>query len=185
MPMIPVSARLAWALTGIIGIVALGAVAAVLESGVAAERVASMGKAWSDRWNIFGLVLGGIGRNVWTGTGLGAFIDAFPLYRGAQAGYGGLWNAAHNIYLESLFGLGLPAFLLLAGAVGWAVARCAVGAARRRRRATAPVAAALASLFLLGHGLVDFSVQTPAVAYAWAALLGFGCAQSWRSRASR
>jgi O-antigen ligase len=177
--------RLAVSILVASAIAALAAVVFIAETGAAAERLASMAKAWTDRANIYRQVVVAIAQNPWMGTGLGAFVDAFPLYRGSEAGYGGVWNAAHNIYLESLFGLGIPAFLLLAIAIGWPVTRVMIGAVKRERNATAPIAAASASLFLLLHGLVDFSVQTPAVAYYWAALLGFGSAQSWSSREVR
>ena len=153
-----------------------------LSAGLSSERIATTGKAFDDRMAMYRLVAGSVLDNPWVGVGHGAFSDAFPVYRTSEAGIGGFWNAAHNIYLEAMLGLGLPAFLVLSIAVGWCVWRVFLGAFKRQRNSTAPLAAAAASLFVLLHGLVDFSLQTPALAYVWSALLGFGVAQSWSSR---
>ncbi|MFV3078091.1 hypothetical protein [Niveispirillum fermenti] len=59
------------------------------------------------------------------------------------------------------------------------LARCAIGLVRRRRNQIFP-AVALAATTLLGlHGVVDFSLQMPAVAATYAFLLGLGFAQSF------
>jgi O-antigen ligase len=114
-----------------------------------------------------------------TGLGYGSFSDAFPVYSTAEIGYGGHWNAAHNIYLEAAFGLGLPAAGILFASIAWCIWRCLMGAFKRRRDATAPIAAITAALVVTLHGVVDFSIQSPAVAFTFAAMVGCGCAQSW------
>lgn len=116
------------------------------------------------------------------GHGYGAFIDFFPSYRSAEMGLGGIWNAAHNTYLEVFAGLGLPVALILLSAVLIATMRCFLGALGRKRSAWGPLVAAAATVQLGLHSLVEFPLQTEAVALNLAALLGAGTAQSWSSR---
>ena len=151
----------------------------VLEDSSAAARFALTGDAIAGRLAVYKLTIKGILLNPVLGVGFGAFADAFPIYRTVDTGFGGFWNAAHNIYLETAFGLGIPAALLFLTGLGWCVRRVLIGALTRRTQFSAPLAAASVSFVLLAHGLVDFSLQTPAIALTYAALLGFGCAQSW------
>ena len=63
----------------------------------------------------------------------------------------------------------------------WIVGTIAVGLFRRRRDFIFP-AVALGSTALIGtHNLVDYSIQMPAIAATWSAMLGVGYAQSWGS----
>lgn len=111
-----------------------------------------------------------------TGTGLGTFPDAFRWYQGRVAGY---WDYAHNTYLEAAMELGVPVALCLLAAVGGAVLICARGLRHRHRGRLYPALAVAAAVLLGSHALIDFSVQIPAVAVTFAALLGIGCAQSF------
>lgn len=114
----------------------------------------------------------------WTGNGLGAFTPAFRVYRDASLTTPVVWDFAHNVHLETAMDLGLPATLLLYGAVLGIVGSCARGLTRRRRDQVYPAVALSAAALLGVHGLVDFSVQIPAVAATLALLLGVGFAQS-------
>ena len=161
------------------GFGALTLVILALSAPEIAERYMKLGGALDDKLVVYRRVLVAVFDYPLIGTGAGAFQEAFPPYRTGEMGYGGVWNAAHNIYLEALLGLGIPVALLLFGAVGWSVWRSFRGAVARRHQAAAPLAASAAAIVLLAHGLFDFSVYTPAVGFAFAALLGFGCAQSF------
>ena len=78
--------------------------------------------------------------------------------------------------------LGVPAAALLGLSFAVIAGVCLRGLMVRRRDRLYP-ALAVASMVLLGaHGLVDFSVQIPAVAATFALLLGLGFAQSWNTR---
>ena len=72
-----------------------------------ARRMGSVAAAFDDRLAVYSIVVEAIRSNPCTGFGLGAFEDFFPLYRDARAGYGGVWNAAHNTYLELMAALAL------------------------------------------------------------------------------
>ena len=124
-----------------------------------ARRMGSVAAAFDDRLAVFSLVVEAVGSNPWTGFGLGAFEDLFPLYRDARAGYGGVWNAAHNSYLELMATLGIPAALAFLGSIAIVVGRCAAGAIIRRKDA-APALVATATTAQLGlHSLFDFPLQ--------------------------
>ena len=168
-------------LIGASAIVAL-LVMAALETAIGASRFARLGDGFVTRWLILRTVLDAATDNLPFGTGFGAFRDAFAVYHNSELGIGAYVNAAHNVYLEAVFGLGLPMALVLFCGVGWIVWRVCAGALKRRQHIAAPIAAATASAGVLAHNFVDFSLQLPAVAILFAALLGFGCAQSWSSR---
>lgn len=118
-------------------------------------------------------------RAVWDnwprGSGFGNFADVFPAYRSpACSGIDGVWDAAHNSYVEGALGLGVVFVAVLCVALvtlGWVFV---TGLRERRGHRFAP-AIGLASLVLVGlHSLVDFSLQIPANALFLAALLA-GC----------
>ncbi|HXN88453.1 MAG TPA: O-antigen ligase family protein [Methylocella sp.] len=165
--------------------VILVAVALILEDPLAVQRISALGEAGEEKWALYRIIAGAIMDYPLTGVGFGAFADAFPVHRTAEIGYGGSWNAAHNIYLEAIFGLGIPAAIILFLAVGCCLWRTLSGACKRRSDAAVPIAASAGTLIVLSHGVVDFSIQTPAVAFTLAALLGYGCAQSWTNEERR
>jgi O-antigen ligase len=110
------------------------------------------------------------------GHGYGTFEQLFQLTRDAR--FERVWHAAHNTYLEHAVELGLPATFALYGAMALLVACCARGALRRRRDQALPIAAVGVSAVVASHALVDFSLQIPAVAITYAAVMGIGCAQA-------
>ncbi|MFC7334919.1 O-antigen ligase family protein [Rhodocista pekingensis] len=123
------------------------------------------------------------------GYGLGTFEQTFSLFLDREAalalsGNGSLpsIDRGHNDYLEGMLGLGIPAALVLWGSIGAVAARCFQGSAGRRRDWVYPGAAAAATTVVAVHSLVDFSLQIPAVAATYAALLGMGYAQARSSR---
>lgn len=113
------------------------------------------------------------------GHGYGTFEQLFHLTR--DAGFERVWHTAHNTYLEHAVELGLPATLALYGGMLLLVGYCASGALRRRRDQWLPIAAVGVSALVGSHALVDFSMQIPAVAITYAAIMGIGCAQAARS----
>ncbi|MFB2552551.1 O-antigen ligase family protein [Ensifer soli] len=117
-------------------------------------------------------MLGGLLRaardHAWLGGGFGAFAAIFPPYRDPACGVDGVWDKAHNFYLEGVIGLGLPFLpVLLVG--GGALAAAYRAGLRDRRTMAAYPAAGLAGLVLVAaHGLVDFSLQIPGMAAFYA-----------------
>jgi O-antigen ligase len=110
------------------------------------------------------------------GHGYGTFEQLFDLTRDAR--FERVWHTAHNTYLEHAVELGLPATFALYGGMLLLVAYGASGALRHRRDQALPIATAGVSAAVGTHALVDFSLQIPAVAITYAAILGIGCAQA-------
>ena len=94
----------------------------------------------------------------------------------------GIWEMAHNTYLEVFQGLGLAAGAMLIGAIALLVLTCLKGAVKRKAGATMPAIAAAVSLLLASNALVDFSLQIQAVTLTFMAILGAGVAQAMSSR---
>jgi O-antigen ligase len=94
----------------------------------------------------------------------------------------GVWDRAHNTYLEVLQGLGLIFGTALMAALGLLIFRCLMGAIRRQRNITSAVTGAAAALVVGTHAMVDFSLQIEGVTLTFMALLGAGVAQSESSR---
>ena len=94
-----------------------------------------------------------------------------------------MWlSHAHNDYLEAVLELGLPAALLLAAAIALMIGCCLKGVRVRKRMEEFPALACAASVVVGLHALADFSLQIPAIAASYAALLGLGTTQSWSSQ---
>lgn len=114
------------------------------------------------------------------GLGLGTFQDAYPLYAGRVLPF--IMDKAHCDYLEFAAGLGLPAAAAWWAALLWVFALVLRGALVRRRNRVFPLIGAGAMVLVAVHSAVDFSLQIPAVALAFAAFTGIGLAQSFRTK---
>ncbi len=117
------------------------------------------------RWCVYRSTIAAIADHWPLGAGLGAFPDVFPAYRDADcAGAFGIWDHAHDVFLEGALGFGLPfvgAAALVYAALGAALIR---GARVRHRLRFLPVAALAALVLVTLHAIVDFSLQIPGVA---------------------
>lgn len=111
----------------------------------------------------------------WLGHGYGTFKAAFELYGDDR--FPKNYHHAHNTYLEDAAGLGLPATAAWYASILCLTALCMQALTRRRRHRAYPLAAATATVLVGVHALFDFSIQIPAVAVSYAAILGVGCAQ--------
>jgi O-antigen ligase len=110
------------------------------------------------------------------GHGLGSFASAFDQLRDERFVLG--YSKAHNTYLELAVELGLPAATLLCLAVLMLFLLCAHGYVHRRRGLAFPLAGIAATVLVGIHALVDFSLQIPAIAVTYAAILGIACGQT-------
>lgn len=120
--------------------------------------------------------------NILTGSGLGSFSSIYPMYQ--ETTFDGIMHFAHDEFLENALDLGMPGFFLLITLLMTLIGFCIVGIMKRRRDVFFACAAVSASVLVGVHSLVDFSMQIPAVAVTYAAILGVGVAQSVSSRPS-
>ncbi|MBM9594034.1 O-antigen ligase family protein [Roseitranquillus sediminis] len=130
------------------------------------------------RFVVYPAIVEQILQRPWLGQGIGAFQDAFrPHLPEAAARFE--WDMAHNSYLENLFELGIPAGAVFYLVFVWIAARLLVGLRVRGSDRALP-ALALAVLVTGGvHAVFDFSLQMPASAALFAAILGIGWAQAF------
>src|SRR5262245_50614861 len=68
------------------------------------------------------------------GYGYGTFADVFPMFRDQSVSTTGVWQMAHNTYLEVFQGLGLLFGSMLLASVGLLVLRCLKGAITRQTK---------------------------------------------------
>jgi O-antigen ligase len=116
----------------------------------------------------------------WLGTGLGTFAVAYPSVQTAFAGR--FVSHAHNDYLEFAAELGIPAALLLFGAVFYLLLRSARSFRQSEGRFDRTVAlGCFGSLLAISlHSLTDFNLHVPANALVFAVVLGLAHANSSR-----
>ncbi len=132
-----------------------------------------------DRLLIYSVVSEQIASAPYTGSGYGSFSQVFITYRDLRLPMYGSYLAAHNSYLELAAEIGVPATISVVVAIAWCAALCLLGAFRRRQDRIYPIIAVAATVAVGAHATLDFSLQIPAVALTYAALLGMGVAQSW------
>jgi O-antigen ligase len=130
------------------------------------------------RLSVYLLTMRSIFDRPFLGFGYGTFVDVFPMYRDRSVGVWGIWEQAHDTYLEIFQGLGLIFGSMLLLSVILLVWRCLKRAVTTRENASVPSLAAAAAVLVGVHALVDFSLQIQAVALTFAAILGAGVARS-------
>lgn len=106
-----------------------------------------------------------------TGMGFGTFEAGFPAYRSAECSIEGVWDRAHNFYLEGTLGLGAIFLFSLLVTIG-ALMKTFMTGLRERRKARVYPAMGIAILILaVLHSALDFSLQLPGLALFFAAAL--------------
>ena len=115
------------------------------------------------------------------GSGLGTFLEAFPLVQSAEMS-GLRWVRAHNGYLELLVTGGLVALAVAAWGLSSVLRRLWDRLRRPRRRDERALAlAASGALISVGlHELVDFGLALPANALALTVMTAAAVAPRWR-----
>ncbi|HZB94245.1 MAG TPA: O-antigen ligase family protein [Stellaceae bacterium] len=164
-----------------IGFLGAGCLLGLVVAGAATlDRVVDTTQGEEDaRAFILQDTLPAVADNWLAGTGLGTFRFIYPMYQTTEIE--GIVDLAHDDYLENILELGVPGALLLFALVAWLAGQCGLGVIRRRRDALYPCLGLAASVLVAVHSMFDFSLQMPAIAVLYAALLGIGVAQSLRS----
>jgi O-antigen ligase len=144
-------------------------------------KIAKVGLADSNRIGVYALALRSILDQPLLGYGYGTFADIFPMFRDRSISVQGMWEQAHNTYLELFQGLGLIFGVMLLASVILLALKCYKGAIMRQQTTVPAIAIGVA--FLVGvHAVVDFSLQLQAVTLTFMAILGAGVAQSESSQ---
>ncbi len=166
--------RLPWrAVAGIAGVAAIVFVAAIFLAGnVLIQRLAG-GIVDEDRRQVYRDTIAMIGDRPLLGQGAGTFVDAFPLFR-TGSNIGQVWIRAHSSYLQGAAELGLPVFLLVMVAIGWALFLILRGTLERSSSTPAAMAAIGASAGAAVQSMVDFSIQIQAIGLTLVVLIGAG-----------
>ena len=151
----------------------------LLGGGTVWERISHVDVSDDVRFLIFDATTTAIEQAPISGTGSGTFEEVFPFYQPEDLHFRAL--RAHNTYLENAMELGIPASVLMLLAIALPVFWCAAGVWQRRRDAIYPIIAVAVGITIALHAIVDFTMQVPAVAVTFFALLGTGCAQAWNS----
>jgi hypothetical protein len=106
------------------------------------------------------------------GTGFGTFQFVFPAYRDPACGIIGVWDKAHNFYLEGAITLGLPFFALLITAVAFLCWAFRTGLSQRSRSRKYVILGISAASLVALHAAVDFALQIPGFNLFFAVLIG-------------
>lgn len=131
---------------------------------------------------MYSATLTGISDNPYLGYGYGygSYESTFRLYRTKEIR--GNYNKAHNTYLENIFELGIPAASALFLSIFLIALKCLTGVWSRQRNWIYPAIGFSSTVLVAAHSFVDFSLQIPAVAVTYAAILGAGFAQSFSTK---
>ena len=149
---------------------------AILSSGLLVQRLWS-GMDTQGRLEAFQDTIDMILARPILGHGAGTFVDAFPLYHNLAPSYG-VWNAAHNSYLQAAAELGIPVASILIGCALAVLVFMVLRFWRRTDPAPATLAAVSAAFAVGFHASVDFSLQFQAVGLTFAVLVGVGLGES-------
>lgn len=162
--------RYATLFAGLVVVVGLFA----LFAGRSVYRMEAQGSE-DGRWCAFASIVSAIKDNWMLGAGFGAFQDVFPVYRDSNcAGIFGVWERAHNVYLEGWLGLGVP--FLAALAIGYLILISVFIRGVRTRHKFRYISVTGLSVLILAslHSIVDFSLQIPGVGVYFAAIMASG-----------
>ena len=129
------------------------------EGGAPTER--GVDPSFAGRVNAWKGVLEMIRANPITGTGLGTFSLAYPVYK--TYGNTAVWDQAHDEYLQLLAESGVVGFGIGLAALIWVTRRHLVPLLSRgwSRAEPAVLGAGIGIAILLIHSLVDFNLQIP------------------------
>jgi O-antigen ligase len=123
----------------------------------------------------------------WRGYGLGTFSALNDVLQTAENHHDlDELHALHNVYLQWLEETGVAGASFMFASIACILAHIWGGLSQRARMLTWLRAMLMASLLVLAHGLVDYALQVPSIAWQWALLLGVGAGiAAPRSREAR
>tara|TARA_Y100001936_G_scaffold254181_1_gene326732 strand:- start:815 stop:1138 length:324 start_codon:yes stop_codon:yes gene_type:complete len=96
--------------------------------------------------------------------------------------YAPRFDKVHSVYIELIVDLGYVGFGLLMLVFVIILSRVLIGIKTRRRNAIFSVLGLGVTVMIAVQNLLDFTIQIPAIAATYAAILGVAFAQSWPSQ---
>ena len=135
-------------------------------------RLLSLDPMHIDRTYIWSLIVENMPKFWWSGVGGGGFEYIFMAWRDPSVTQH--WDHAHNMYLEMMVELGIPAACVLFLMTCYHMFVC-WEKARRCPGDIAPIIGLAVISLLAVHGLVDFAPQIPANSLWGILLFGMGC----------
>jgi len=169
----------------IVGVVLLSLIAVLDFTGKGVlDRLAYIDSSIDSRVQIYSGTWSAIKDYKIYGSGYGTFEDIFKSYQPESMYNIGnvLVDYAHNTYIETILELGLVGFVALLICHLGMFYICAGGIKRRTGGYIYPAAGIGIIVLVSVHSLFDFSIEIPAVAVTYSALLGACVAGSWPSR---
>lgn len=111
------------------------------------------------------------------GIGAGSYQYTYPAYRSADVTVRGLYDHAHNDYLQFLAEFGLSGFIALMLAAGWCGWLGLVAMRKRHSNLMQGLgfASTMGLLAIAIHSSVDFNLQIPANAFMFVFLMAMAC----------
>jgi O-antigen ligase len=172
-------ARIAWLVLAPLTVAGL---TVMLPGGaaLATRAISLLNEGESGRELLFPATIEAIAVRPWVGWGLNSYQAVIGIFQ--PVSLSSYYDKAHNTYLELAFDLGIPAAAALIVAVIWIAGRCLVGFFQRNRDPELAGVGFLAAVLAGFHALFDFSLQIPAMACTFFAVLGIAWAQSWSGR---
>lgn len=164
------------------GIVILGGLVLLSFSGrEVVTRLQQSSDDLSGRGQVWETTRQAISEQPWLGTGLGTFPDVAIRMRDKDLPpQASAFLRAHNGYLEMILEGGIIGFALITAALVWLTGWCIYGILMRHEDGIFPCVGLAATGVVAAHAYVDFSLQIPAVAMIYVAILATGCAQANR-----
>lgn len=145
-------------------------------------RLSQSERSFEDRQVIFAAHMSSLKSSPVIGYGPGSF-DALNRTAQTHENIRALMpvRALHNTYLHTLQEVGIVGFVLISAVIGTAILVQIHGLFVRRRHTLELAGLVCASLFVLLHCSVEYSLQEPAFALFWAVLLGIATALAGNS----
>jgi len=163
-------------LGAISGLVVILLLAFSISSETLLIRMDSVSSDAEGRINVYELTSNAVKDSPRTGFGYGAFQEGFRLYRSEETA--GIYDKTHNTFLENSFELGIPSVVSLLLALISIMFIAIRGVFNRRRDWLYPATGIAAITLVAFHSFMDFSLQIPAVAIVFSAIMGTALAQA-------
>lgn len=137
------------------------------------------------RWCVYPAMMRMAFDNLPWGVGLGGFTNAFASYRDPLCGVAGIWDSAHDLYIQGLATMGIVFPLILSFAVLLLAPPLVKSMQRGSQARPQALATVIAIVALAVHSIVDFPLEIPGNATILAVMIATTIAASTDRRRTR